>query len=238
MKAIIMQSPSSLNEMKTLRRILAIVCASLKATALPMAVLWGVSALAVAAYYTCPPFAKALDPLLKWQKESGWIAAALNRLFFYGLLPGVFQWTIPSLRPRRLLLTIFAQGTWCALFGVAVDFFYHLLTFLFGDGRDFATLAAKTFMNQFVWTTFVLAPANAVFYFWVARDFSARRFREEWPEEYVTRTILPNLLTNWCVWIPVNFAVFAFPLPLQVQLSGVVGAFWTLMCLQLGARSK
>lgn len=25
------------------------------------------------------------------------------------------------------------------------------------------------------------------------------------------------------------------PLPLQVQLSGFVGAFWTLMCLKLGA---
>lgn len=221
-----------------MRRIAGIVGASLRATAVPMLVLWLVAAALAVAYYAFPPFASALEPLLRWQKESGWVAAALNRLFFYGLLPGIFQWTIPSLRPRRLLLTIFAQGAWCALFGVAVDFFYRLLTFLFGDGRDFATLAAKTFMNQFVWTTFVLAPANAVFYFWVARDFSARRFREEWPEEYVTRTILPNLLTNWCVWIPVNFAVFAFPLPLQVQLSGVVGAFWTLMCLQLGARSK
>jgi len=224
--------------MGTARRISGIVRASLKATALPMAVLWATAALAVAAYYACPPFAAALDPLLRWQKESGWVAAAANRLFFYGLLPGLFQWTLPHLRPPRLALTIAAQGAWCALFGVAVDFFYRLLSLLFGDGTGVATLALKTAMNQFVWTTLVLAPANAVFYFWVARDFSSARFRADWPADWISRAVLPNLLTNWCVWIPVNFAVFAFPLPLQVQLSGVAGAFWTLMCLQLGARSK
>jgi hypothetical protein len=194
--------------------------------------------MSVCAYYTVDWFRHALDPLLEWQRSGGWTSAALNRLFFYGLLPGVFQIAMPSLRPRRVAMTIAAQGLWSAAFGVAVDFFYRFLSHAFGDGADFATLAAKTFMNQFVWTALVLAPANAVFYFWVARDFSFRRLREEWPSRWIVCGILPNLVANWCVWIPVNFAVFAFPLPLQVQLSGIAGAFWTLMCLQIGGRSK
>ena len=38
--------------------------------------------------------------------------------------------------------------------------------------------------------------------------------------------------------MPVSLAIFAFPLPLQVQLSGFAAAFWTLMCLQIGARTN
>jgi len=200
-----------------------------------MVVLWGLSVAMVVAYYSCPGFAALLDPLMRWQKESGYLAAAVNRLVFYGLLPGCFQLCLPHLCPRYLVATIIAQGLWSAAFGVAVDGFYRLLTFVFGDGRDLVTLALKTTMNQFLWTTLVIAPANAVFFFWVARDFSFGRARREWPRDFCRRVYLPNLVSNWCVWIPVNMAVFAFPLPLQVQLSGFVGAFWTLMCLKLGA---
>ena len=214
---------------------LAIGWAAAKANAVPMVVLWAVSAALVAGYYASDSFAALLEPLLRWQKQGGYMAAALNRLFFYGLLPGVFQVLLPHLRPRLIVATILAQGAWAALFGVAVDALYRLFAWAFGDGNDIATLAIKTALNQFVWTTLVIAPANAVFFFWVARDFSLRRARAEWPRDFVRRVYLPNLVSNWCVWVPVNFAVFAFPLPLQVQLSGVVGAFWTLMCLKLGA---
>lgn len=107
-----------------------------------------------------------------------------------------------------------------------------------GNGCDFMTLLLKTCINQFVWTVFLIAPANACFYFWVARDFSFRRVRREWPRGGVGGVILPNLISNWCVWIPVNMVIFVFPLPLQIQLSGIAGAFWTLLCFQIGARSR
>lgn len=221
-----------------LRHVFGIMTASLRATVVPMFVLWAAAVALAVAYYSVPALASALDPVLRWQKECGWIAAAANRMFFYGILPGVFQIAIPSLRPRRLWTTIAAQGLWSAFVGIGVDFFYRGLSYAFGDGRDFLTLAEKTFANQFVWTALLVAPANAAFFFWLSRDFSFRRTREEWPDDFVASAYLPNLLANWAVWIPVNFAVFAFPLSLQVQLSGAVGAFWTLMCLQIGRRSK
>ncbi len=216
----------------------AVGWAAAKANAVPMCVLWAVSAALVAGYYASADFAAALDPLLRWQKSGGYWAAALNRLVFYGLLPGVFQLAIPHLRPRFPCATVFAQGVWSASFGVATDAFYRCLAWLFGSGSDALTLLLKTFSNQFVWTVLVVAPANAVFFFWLANDFSFRRTRREWPSDFVARAYLPNLVSNWCVWIPVNMAVFAFPLPLQVQLSGVVGAFWTLMCLRLSVLAR
>ena len=210
--------------------------AAAKANAVPMVVLWGFSLALVLAYYLSATFAGWLEPVFRWQKESGYLAAALNRAFFYGVVPGLFQILLPRLRPRRVLLTILASGLWSALFGVATDALYRAMTWAFGSGHDLVTLALKTGVNQFVWTVLVIAPANAVFFFWVARDFALRRTRAEWPGDYVRRVYLPNLVSNWCVWIPVNLAVFSFPLPLQVQLSGLVGSFWTLMCLKLGEK--
>jgi hypothetical protein len=45
------------------------------------------------------------------------------------------------------------------------------------------------------------------------------------------------LTANWIVWIPVMMAVYAFPLPLQIQLIGFASAVWMLVGLQAGARS-
>lgn len=223
-----------MNGMSSVCNPLIVGWAAAKANRLPMVVLWGLSLALVGAYYLSATFAGCLEPVLRWQKESGYLAAALNRAFFYGLLPGLFMVFLPRLRPRRVLLTILSQGVWCGLFGVATDALYRVMACWFGSGHDLMTLALKTVFNQFVWTVLVIAPANALFFFWVARDFSLTRARAEWPTDYVWRVYLPNLVSNWCVWIPVNLAVFAFPLPLQVQLSGFVGAFWTLMCLKLG----
>ena len=87
----------------------------------------GIIALAAAtvwAYYAFPSVAAALEPLRKWQAEGGWWAAFLNRVFFNGLLPGVFLLAIPSIRPRHVLLVIAAQALWGGCWGVATDFFF------------------------------------------------------------------------------------------------------------------
>ena len=49
--------------------------------------------------------------------------------------------------------------------------------------------------------------------------------------------VLPNLIPNWIVWIPVSLAVFSFPYALQIHVNGLVCTFWTLMCLQIGRRT-
>ena len=211
---------------------------AVKVNVVPMVVLWVTATFLVIAYYTIPAVTTALEPMLRWQKESGYMAAALNRAVFYGLLPGAFQILLRTIRPKRPFVTISAQSLWCAAFGVLTDALYRTMSALFGDGTDIVTLVVKTLINQFVWTAFVGAPANATFYFWVARDFSIFRTCVEWPHDFVHGVVLPNLLSNWCVWIPVNMAVFSLPLPLQVQVSGMVGSFWTLMCIQIGAHSR
>ena len=221
-----------------MRRAVAIGIQSVRTNAVPMIVLWLMAAAAVGLYYGVPGGDQFFAPFAAWQRENGWLAAFLNRVLFCGLLPGAFLLLLPSLRPRRPVLTVLAQTLWCGLWGVVFDFYFRGLDLLWGNGTDFATLAAKMCADEFVLTAFLSAPADAVFFFWVGRDFSVRRVRADWPRSFYGELVLPNLISNWCVWVPVSFAVFAFPLALQIQVSGFAAAFWTLMCLQIGRRTK
>ena len=87
------------------------------------------------------------------------------------------------------------------------------------------------------WTVFVIAPTNAAFFFWAGQGFSFRRMIRRWPKNWLGEVYFPNLLANWCTWIPVVAVIYAFPLALQIQVAGFIGSFWTLMCLEIGRRS-
>lgn len=45
---------------------------------------------------------------------------------------------------------------------------------------------------------------------------------------------MPNLLTNWAVWLPCSYVVFLFPTVLQVQLTGLVNSFYGLLLIWIG----
>ena len=85
-----------------------------------------------------------------------------------------------------------------------------------------------------LWTPIFFAPIGAAVYFWIGRDFSFERFRRERPPRFYYGLVLPNLLVNWVLWIPVTFAIHAFPTPLQIQLSGLAAALFSLMLLAIG----
>lgn len=202
---------------------------------LPMLVLWTVSTALVLAYYASPAVSAVLEPLARWQRESGWLAALLNRVMFCGMIPGMFIVCVKSLRPRHVAAVIAAQTAWSGLCGVASDCMFSLNAHIFGTGVDLLTLCVKTAVCQFVWTPFFFAPLGAAVYFWIGRDFSARRFRDEMPARFFQGLVLPNLLVNWAIWIPVTLAVNALPTPLQVQVSGLTASLFSLMLLSIGS---
>lgn len=202
---------------------------SVRVNAMPMVVLWALAIVLVLAYHAIPTVAAALEPLSRWQTASGWGAAFLNRVVFCGLLPGAFMVTVPSIRPPRVGWVVLAYSLWGGFWGVIADGFFTLQQAMFGGGTDFLTLAAKTAVDQFVWNVIICTPANAVFFAWVSRDFKSGPPLNR--KAFLTESCLPLLVSNWIVFIPVTVVTYAFPLPLQIQLSGLVGAFWVLVAL-------
>ena len=210
---------------------------SVRATFVPMLVLWTI-AVGISVSYCCvPAFASALEPLRRWLCDLGWLGALLVAACFCGLLPGVFQFAQRTLRPRRPLLTILAQTILFGFEGVLCYEFYRIQAGWFGNGASFPTLVKKMLVDQFVWTPLVIVPVNATLFFWIARDFSLARVRSEWPKSWFRGIILPNLCSHWCVNVIPNLALYAFPPALQIQFVGLLCAFWTLMCFQVALRS-
>ena len=207
---------------------------AIKRNRLPMVILWVVSVVTVLAYYTLPAVSAALEPLARWQRESGWLAAFLNRVIFCGLIPGMFIVCVKSLRPKHVMAVIAVQTVWSGICGVVSDCMFSLNAQMFGTGVDFLTLCVKTAICQFVWTPLFFAPLGAIVYFWMGRDFSILRFSRELPSRFYYGLVLPNLLVNWALWIPVTFAIHMFPTPLQIQLSGLASSLFSLMLLAIG----
>ena len=206
---------------------------AVKANVVPMLVLWCVAVAAIAGYLYSPAFAALLGPLARWQTESGWLAAFLNRVILCGIVPGLFMAFVPSIRPPRLWLVVLVYSLWGGAWGVICDGFFSLQAHVFGHGRDIATLAAKTAVDQLLWNVAVCTPVNALFFPWVADDF--RRGGRLAMREFLLCRCLPMLVSNWIVFVPVTVVVYAFPKPLQVQLTGLVGSFWMLVALSAGA---
>ena len=211
--------------------------ASARANFLPMIVLWALAGALVGAYYLLASFRGMLEPMADWQRAWGWKAAFVSQAIFCGILPGVFLLAVRSIRPQHPFLTILAQSLWCGCFGICNNEVFHLMARALGDNTHVSTVLAKAMFDQFIWTIAVIAPANAVFFFWLGRDFSFARVKRDWPRPFFRRMVMPNLIPNWIVWIPVSLAVFSFPFPLQIHMNGIVCTFWTLMCLQIGRRT-
>ena len=217
-----------------IRGAIRIGLASARANLVPMVVLWASAGALVAGYYFVPGIERGLEPVRQWQADCGWAAAFLNRFVFCGILPGVFVLTMKTLSVPRPGLVIAAQTLWSGICGIVSGWMFELHALWFGTGMDFGTLCAKTAMQQFVWTPFFFAPAGALVYFWIGRDFSWQRCKADYSQEFWWKTALPNLFANWVVWIPCAMLIHMFPTALQIQLTGFVNAFFCLVLLWIG----
>lgn len=232
--AVICYNTPRMKFAEDIRGAIRIGLASARVNAVPMVVLWVMAGVLVVGYYFLPGIERGLEPVRQWQTDCGWVAAFLNRFVFCGILPGVFMLTMKTLSVPRPGLAIAAQTLWSGICGIVSGWMFELHALWFGTGADFGTLCVKTAMQQFVWTPFFFAPVGALVYFWIGRDFSLARCRQEWSSGFWVETFLPNLFANWVVWFPCSMLVHMFPTALQIQLTGFVNAYFCLVLLWIG----
>jgi hypothetical protein len=207
--------------------------------AVPGLVLNGAAVLLLWAYGHCPAVARACGVWADWQTAHGLAAAFAGRAFFNAVLPGVFLGLWPALRDGAEAR---AAGTWLALganmvywggMGVVGALLYRGLSATVGADASWPVRVKKVLIDQFLYTPFFAAPMHAAFHFWETLGFSVSGLAAAWPERWVRRLVLPTLLTNWMLWIPAMTVVYAFPEPLQVQIPGLIGCFWALLCMSI-----
>ena len=204
--------------------------ASARANRLPFTVLFAFTVLLALSYFGVPCVRSGFEPLRHFMERNGASAAFLSMIVFAGVIPWLFFRFDRSIRPEFPGWTGVVQVLWRSVLCVACFWLYRAQDALFGPSVDVSTLLKKMAVD--------LSPVDSPFYFWLGRDFSFRRCRDEWPREgFVSGVVLPNLLSGWCIGIPTNFVVYMFPLDLRILVMGLIGSFWTLVCLQIGRRS-
>lgn len=183
----------------------------------------------VVSYYQIPALAGFWESLGAFKTRSAFAFSCISTMFAAAIMPTCIQRLMGTL-PReggakRLVLLMLFWG----YRGMEIDLFYHLQTWLFGDGHDAATLVKKVLVDQFIMSPIWFVPTYVIALRWVELGGSWRRTRPTLNREFWTRTCPTVLITNWLVWIPALALVYSLPAALQFPLFSVVMCFFILV---------
>jgi hypothetical protein len=139
------------------------------------------------------------------------------------------RWTSEDLANMSFNFAVFG------LLGVMNSVFYQMQAQWFGSGRSPGVLAAKTLVDQFLYTPFLSNPMQTLAFLWKSEQFSFRRTVEKMRRfrQFYVLTVLPVLVSNWLFWIPMVVLIYCFPTSLQLPLGILACAIWSMLLTAL-----
>jgi hypothetical protein len=185
----------------------------------------------VAIYYCWPAGAALLSRYAAWQHSGGVLAAALATAFAGGVLSELSlvyfnskgRWTRRNVESMAFKwLVFFVSG------GIVYEFYLQQAVW-FGQGTTWSVLVRKVLVDQFGYTVIWSTPYYALLTRWQALGYSGSRLRAELGPEFITRRMLPILVTNWMFWIPGVSLIYSMPSILQTPLFIFAIAIWGLL---------
>jgi hypothetical protein len=201
-----------------------------RANLIPAFALWVVGLVLVFGYDRVAPFARFLDEAGRLKMAwSPWFAVVSTSLFG-SLIPYLIQRVLAPDSPSRptgaqvLGLMIF----W-ALMGAQVDLLYRTLGEIFGEGKDPATIAKKTLVDQFVWVPVLAIPETVFGYLLIEKKGSLTACRAALRRKTFLERAIPLTLATWVVWVPAVSLIYLFPSALQLILMNIILALWSLV---------
>jgi hypothetical protein len=197
----------------------------------PMLVLEAAMAAMVAIYYFWPAGSTLLTTYATWQRSGGLLAAALATGLAGGVLSEIslvyFQdrgrWSARHFEHMAFKFALFCFN------GAVVAKFYLLQAFWFGDSVSWGVLLRKIVVDQFLFTPFWSTPFSTIALRWHALRYSGSKLRRDLDSAFVTRRLLPVLVTNWMFWIPGVVFIYSMPTLLQTPLFIFAMAVWGIL---------
>ncbi|GAA5484275.1 hypothetical protein Hsar01_03517 [Haloferula sargassicola] len=180
-------------------------------------------------YDVYPTFREALGHLAETKVRWGWIYSGLSGAVAGGVLPEllrIFVFQKGRLRRSNLSELGFAIPFW-AVMGIAVDFFYRGQALMFGDEAKPSVVIPQVLVDQFLFTPFYANPVTVWLYGWKNRGY-------RWPERAFTlgffrEKMLPALIANWGVWIPIVCVIYTLPEPVQIPMFSLALSMWVML---------
>lgn len=210
---------------------------ALRANLIPGLFLQGFALLILLGYEVSPEVRRALDFIGHIKSERGYLYSVPATAFFGGFVPYVFLTLAGRIsKEHRLAELVFYLAFW-GYKGFEIDLLYRCQAEWFGHERSLGVIFAKTSLDQLLYGPLWAVPTQTLFFLWKDSGFSAQKMRAALREEGLLSRLLVVLGSNWLVWIPAVSIIYALPTALQVPLSNLVLAFWTLI-LTFVSRAK
>lgn len=202
-----------------------------KANFLPALVIQSAMLALLLAYLYHPATAAALNQLAELKQRTGYLYTSVSAMIAGAIIPELLRilfFQKGRLQRSNLSNLAFTLPFWGSIC-ITVDLFYQLQAWMFGTGVDFATVAIKVLVDQLGYTAFFATPATCILYDWKHSGYQPRTLLRVFKPSYYRDAVLPTLITNWAVWVPLITIIYCLPLTLQVPLFGLALSLWVLL---------
>ncbi len=211
------------------KAIVASGLAGVKRNALPGLALQVFALALVSAYYLLPAARPSFETVAAWKSHYGLLYSALATAVFGGLIPFLYLAASGHIKPGRRLAELLFYFAFWAYRGIEVDVFYRLQAFAFGEQVTWSVVLPKVLVDQLVYSVFVAAPGQVVFFLWKDRGFSFRAIKPDLNLGYLTGAVARVVFSQWMVWVPAVSIIYCLPSALQIPLFNLVVCFWVLL---------
>jgi len=201
-----------------------------RANLVPGVALWLIGSVLVFAYYYHAPTHAALERLTELHARMGLTFSLLATMICGGLLPILYLRRDPAVRADyQLRNCLFLLAFW-GYKGVEIELWYRLLAHVVGSDNSVRTIAIKGALDQFLYSPFFAVPLTVlVFSFNHAGLRFAPVLADVRAGGWFRRQVLPTVVANAALWIPMVCLVYALPLPLQTLLFDLALCFCILL---------
>ncbi len=185
----------------------------------------------VLAYYLHEPARFWLGRLETIKAEWGYLFSFLVGAAAGGILPELLM--IGLTQRWRIRRENFGNaGFHLLLWGgesVIVDAFYRAQGHLFGTQVDFATVALKMVVDQFVYCVLFATPICVAIYEWRNQGYRFTGLSRVLTPRFYKEKVFPSLVANWGIWIPLVCVIYSMPPQLQIPLFSLALTFWVIL---------
>jgi hypothetical protein len=201
-----------------------------KANLVPGLVLWSIGFVLVLGYYKSPFVHAGFEYLNFIRSKIGLLFPILITALCGGFLPFLYLRQNAQLRSEyQLKNCIFLLLFW-SYKGLEIEAWYRLQAIIFGPSTHVFTVFLKMLCDQFIYCPLFAVPLTVL---GVMFNHSGLKLSPILADiksgGWYRRTILPTLIANLIIWVPVVCLVYSLPLQLQIVLFNLVLVFFILI---------
>ncbi len=211
--------------------------AALRDNFVPGLVLWCVGLALVVAYYFNASTHAALEKFGDLRDRYGLLVPVIGTVLCGAILPSLYLRRNPAVRAHYRLKNMAFLSLFWGYKGIEVEIWYRILARVVGTDHSIATVAIKSFIDQAIYCPFFAVPLTVLgLSFNHAGLRAAPLIADFRAGGWYRRHILPTLLANAIIWVPVVCLVYSLPLSLQALLFDLVLCFYILIVAHLTRR--